>query len=579
LHLRSMFSIRLIALFALSTSLLSVDAIQGNIAVDAKGRLAKPSVADELGNAKENPRETKERQDNALARAQAAATKDTVAEKAPPMGVAGVFGSAFGGTVIFGLLVMGFIVWQRPEKPEHGDSHGMHHGGWQGGGEQKGKGKFHGMHPEGEHKGKGEGKFHGMHPEGEQKGKGKFHGMHPEGEQQGMQPGKGVQHSGKPGFGGKKGKPGVGAAMGGKQGQQPIAQAAAPVAQVPAPAPAPAQAAPAAPAAPAPAAAAPAQATVAELPPGAPRAPELNTKMALIVDVKNGIDMPNVNTFGGCDPFVEIRIVKGDPSKKGGDVEAIPKDTVRTKAKDGDTTPDWNETLRLAKATYAEDTFVNIILWDSNITKNTPIGYQHLPITELLSDMTYDASVVDLPKKDFVAASFQSLLADKSMGLKASVNMAFSYLEVHKFTFNIKSGSRLPKVDTLGSIDAFIEVRLVKGDPKTFHFERSPGAETLWSAKTNTVNDSMDPEWNQELSVTAPAEPGNFFVFALIDAGHMANTPVGMVTVPLQGLCGQRNGEVEFNSNLKKFANWDAPEGLTKAKLKFKLSHYIATGA
>merc|ERR1739848_211008 len=123
--------------------------------------------------------------------------------------------------------------------------------------------------------------------------------------------------------------------------------------------------------------------------------------------------MPSVNTFGGCDPYVEIRIQKGDPAKKDGGIGSLGKDTVRTTAKDGDMAPNWNENLTLNKATHGKEHFVNIILWDSNITRNTPIGYQAICTTDLLASLTYDPSKEDLPTKDHVA-KFTSLLSDKS---------------------------------------------------------------------------------------------------------------------------------------------------------------------
>merc|ERR1719379_1667556 len=162
-------------------------------------------------------------------------------------------------------------------------------------------------------------------------------------------------------------------------------------------------------------------------------------KCSLIVEVLNGADMPSVNTFGGCDPFVEVRCVKGDPRPKGGDISAIPKDTAKTKSIDGDLTPEWNETLTLAKASYGADMFLNVILWDKNITSNTPIGYQAFPITEVLESLQYNADEATPAKKELHATEFESLLKDKSMALKVSVHMNLSFLEVHKFKFHVKS--------------------------------------------------------------------------------------------------------------------------------------------
>lgn len=322
---------------------------------------------------------------------------------------------------------------------------------------------------------------------------------------------------------------------------------------------------------------APEEAAPAAKGPCAPRDPTVGMKCAIVADVINGVDMPSVNTFGGCDPFVEVRCVKGDPRPKGGDIAGVPKDSAKTKSIDGDLTPDWHETLTLAKASYGPDMFVTIILWDSNIAKNTPIGYQALPTTELLSGLQYNADSEKQAQKEHVA-TFETLLKDASMGLKATVNLAFSYVEVHKFKFQIKNGSHLPKVDLLGSIDAFIEVRLIDGDPSQLNFTTTPGKETLWSAKTKTVSDNMDPVFNEDLQVSVPADPSKNFVIVVCDSGAMGNTPIGMVVVPLKGLCSELSGTQEIKSKLTKLPNWDAPQHLSKAKVHVILSHDLAKG-
>jgi Ca2+-dependent lipid-binding protein len=295
-------------------------------------------------------------------------------------------------------------------------------------------------------------------------------------------------------------------------------------------------------------------------------------KIQLRAEIKNGVDMPSVNTFGGCDPFVEIRIQKGDPAAKDGDLSAVPKDTARTKARDGDMTPEWNETLELKKTTYGKEMYVNIILWDSNIAKNTPLGYQALCTTDLLSGLKYDPTAEAQQKKEHVA-KFTSLLGE-GKDLKAIANMSFSYLEVHKFKVTVKKATNLPRVDSIGSIDAFVEVRLVNCDPRQMEYTKSPGNECLWSATTKIVNDNQNPTFGENFQFTCAADPSLYLIFVMSDSGTLGNTPVGQVIVPMKQICSNKMGaEQECKLKLEKLPGWDAVNGLTKASISFSVIH------
>lgn len=306
-------------------------------------------------------------------------------------------------------------------------------------------------------------------------------------------------------------------------------------------------------------------------------------RIALTVDVINATGLPSVNTFGGCDPYVEIRCVKGDPVarlKNGGNINEVPRDSAKTTTKDGDLTPDWNETLCLHKAIYGKDKFFNFVLWDSNITKNTPIGYHSINSMKLLEGLTYDPKTVAPSKKTLKATDFVSLLEDKSMSLKSELNLKLSFVERHKFTIKVKNASHLPKVDTLGSIDAFVEARVVEGDPGQMEFNNSPGAETMCNGKTKVVSDNMDPTFNETIEFEYDADPKLNLIIAVVDQGTLGNTPVGFVTVPFMMLCSDADGsEHEFNKcKLKKIPNWPEPQNLEKATVSFTVTHTLAKG-
>jgi len=300
-------------------------------------------------------------------------------------------------------------------------------------------------------------------------------------------------------------------------------------------------------------------------------------KMELIVEVKNGVNMPSVNTFGGCDPFVEVRCVRGKPKDSDGSVNDVPKDTAQTTVKAGDLTPDWNEELTLSKAQYGKDYFVNVILWDNNVAANTPIGFVTVPTTELLKGAMYDPGAQTPAKIEYVAKEFKSLLPDKSTNLSSLINLSFSFFEVHKFKISIKKASHLPRVDTIGSIDAFVEVRIIDGDPRQMEYTKTPGAESKWSGKTETINDNTDPTFNHELTCLAPANPKLNVVVVVTDSGALGNTPVGMVVIPFSKFITKKMDDVQtYKSKLEKLPNWPAPENLKLATVSWSLSRTLA---
>merc|ERR1719456_782119 len=109
--------------------------------------------------------------------------------------------------------------------------------------------------------------------------------------------------------------------------------------------------------------------------------------------------------------------------QRNGGLDDVPADTVKTKSRDGELNPTWNETLAMSKASYGPGKFINFILWDANIAKNTPIGFHCVPTTTLLNGLTYDPKELTVAK-EYKAAKFESLLSDKSQALTAEVAMS-----------------------------------------------------------------------------------------------------------------------------------------------------------
>ncbi|CAK0885172.1 unnamed protein product [Prorocentrum cordatum] len=233
-----------------------------------------------------------------------------------------------------------------------------------------------------------------------------------------------------------------------------------------------------------------------------------NQKVCLFIECINGKDMPSVNTFGGCDPYVEFRLVQGqDPLlHKGGCVttQAPNGMSVKTEADDGNSEPTWNAKFELKEVPLRKDQFLQVILWDKNTFTDTPIGHQTFMVEKLLEGLTFVAGT-EQPKRNSRKVSFKSLL-EEGVKLTATVQTKFSYVDMVNFNFRVAKGSRLPNVKLLGAgINSFVELRMVTEDPKKIDFEYSPPSTCLWSSKTRIVQGNTDPKFDQNFEVVVPA--------------------------------------------------------------------------
>jgi uncharacterized protein (UPF0333 family) len=232
-----------------------------------------------------------------------------------------------------------------------------------------------------------------------------------------------------------------------------------------------------------------------------------NQKVCLFVECINGKEMPSVNTWGGCDPYVEFRLVQGqDPllQKGGGVTSKAPEGmSFKTESDDGNQNPTWNAKFELKEVPLRKDQFLQVILWDKNTFNDTPIGHQSFMVEKLLEGLTFVAGQ-DQPKRNSQKISFQSLLEGKDT-MRATIQTKFSYVDMVKISFTVVKGSRLPSVKMFGGINSFVELRVDTQDPKKKDFESSPTDSCLWSSKTTPVQDNCDPKFGQNFDVVLPA--------------------------------------------------------------------------
>lgn len=224
-----------------------------------------------------------------------------------------------------------------------------------------------------------------------------------------------------------------------------------------------------------------------------------------------------------------------------------------------------------------EDEFLHIVLWDYNLTGNTLLGHTAVAMPKALENLVFDAT--KQPTKRDYKAKFKNLYDDNSTDLKATVECKLAYLEVLAFKLSIKSGTRLPKVDMLGTCDGFIEARIVRGDPrKAAQFDYSPGESCLWSVKTNVVSNTMEPKWNQDFEAVVPVDNTVFLQLVLWDSNSpLPDVAIGHAVVELSQVASLKPGlaPTEHKLKLTKLPGVEPPGDFSKTRLKMLLGYSL----
>merc|ERR1719277_2814810 len=113
--------------------------------------------------------------------------------------------------------------------------------------------------------------------------------------------------------------------------------------------------------------------------------PALGQRITVVCNVLEGMDMPNVNRFGGCDPYIECRVVLGDPTHRlRGDLDVAPMRAAQTEVKRNDMAPRWEQKLMLPELSHCKDMYVQLVLWDYNLSRSQPVGHVAMPLAHAL---------------------------------------------------------------------------------------------------------------------------------------------------------------------------------------------------
>ncbi|CAE7809885.1 unnamed protein product, partial [Symbiodinium microadriaticum] len=207
----------------------------------------------------------------------------------------------------------------------------------------------------------------------------------------------------------------------------------------------------------------------------------LNDGEQLVFSIQNISlkNVPDVNMFGGVDPFVEVQTgFNKDPTSKG-KTSASPEKSAKTEAN----------------------------RW----------------LVAGVKSFTFDAPFKPLPQEVELKPA---VAVEKGKDIKAKFDLFV--FEALKFSFNIKQGEKLPEVDQFGGIDSFIEIRATRGDVRKEDFSLEPDKKCIWSGKTNVHPDTVTPKYNQELKAILPGDPSLQIQIILWDSNApMADYPVG----------------------------------------------------
>jgi len=313
--------------------------------------------------------------------------------------------------------------------------------------------------------------------------------------------------------------------------------------------------------------------------PMAPMVLKPNQKVMVIVDEISGAGMPSVNAFGGCEPILEMRVVKGDPMQmeEGGIEEPCNTGTsVQTEVWNEQSDPKWKDCLKLKDAVNAADMHLQAILWDWNQTSNTGLADTSLTLTNALAGIEYAPQ--SKAKKNSFLWTLRNLF-DQEATTSSTVKCSVTWVPMFKYTIEITRAQRLPKLPGSGQPDGSVEVRLRFGDPtKDIGFRADLGKDCLWSSRTRTINNSTHPEWNQKFELVAPGEI-DLFLELLLWVQDLSE-PIGHSILDMDDINELPPG-LDPMPQLTKFSTIPGTKevtGVAKAQVRFSVKHELVFG-
>jgi hypothetical protein len=329
--------------------------------------------------------------------------------------------------------------------------------------------------------------------------------------------------------------------------------------------------------------------------------------ITFLCDVLEGENMPNVNRFGGCDPFIECRIVKDDPRNRvRGDLDVPPLRSAQTDVRRNDMSPRWGQRLVLADLTYEKGLFVQLALWDYNLSRSQPIGHVAMPIDCALTTHGF--------RRQARSVEVYALPGVEVTDLRAKVSIQCSYRETIKYRLVVASGSGLPQVapssnavpttklasslplssemQPPNAICSYVEARVLSGDPRKALHLSSPSNSTqcLWSGRTDAQGHDGEHVWDKEFQFNLDAAAKPLWLQLLLweantDASpEEANThaPIGHAVMEMTQADAARHGTdchhalVDYTLQLEDMFEHPAVAILSDSKLAIRIGCEIA---
>lgn len=318
------------------------------------------------------------------------------------------------------------------------------------------------------------------------------------------------------------------------------------------------------------------------------RAPSQGQKVLLVVSVIKGEQMPEVNTLGGCDPFVEVRIHSGteDPIKNSNIARPLrPTWSVQTQPKPNERAPLWNETLELVDCTVSAETYVHMILQSWDLARAIQVAHTSMNINKALDKLTFVADA-NVSQENKFRLKFKSLLgAQYKMNCNPLVDIKISYLEVTKFKINVIKACKLPQVKQLmGTIDSYVECRIVRGNPLKMTFGRFPNKDKdqpglcLWQGTTPVMANNNEPQYDKNFSdAEVPAYGDIYLQLILWDSNYpLLDTPIAHQAMNLRDVMGKPPDTLaESELKFQKLEGWDKVASFKHAKLSVSIAYSI----
>lgn len=251
-----------------------------------------------------------------------------------------------------------------------------------------------------------------------------------------------------------------------------------------------------------------------------PRAPVEGAKIRLSVSIGQATGVPEVNTLGGVDPYLIVRLMKKNPNDMK-DAGLLQKELqkARTQVQKG-STPKFDEKF-VFDMEYRANSYIQLVLYDSGAT-DTPLGHIPLQLERAMRDCKFVASGRPESTKHWarckpISAAQPFNVTDTKVGFKLSFN------EMHKWDVVVMGIEGVPPLPELDN-KVKVQVRIMPWDITTAAFSPSVPEDCIVKFDTKSKPLAYQTMWNSTFEAEeVEASRSNSFhiiVFNVADASN-----------------------------------------------------------